>query len=215
MSKKGWGKWVDLGAIPELLEQLPKKEEVTAAAKTPTPFTPWRKYAVFVGLVGLVVGALVIFLPLMSVQSNRERAQQAAATAEEKAAPTDVMTQPLLEMAAKREGEKARAKDRADNQRTQAASGALAYLNTEVPEVAWVEVEGNEAFIGFKERPSDLGAVVYAAAFHGNRAIGFGFHVWAVDATVAQKGWRPGDPGFICEATVRKGKVTDNSCLTR
>ena len=96
--------------------------------------------------------------------------------------------------------------------RTEAASKALAYLGTEVDELAWYEVDGNEVFIGFNPIPSDVGLVTHFAAMNGNKAIGFGFHAWAVDARKADKGWRPGDPGGICEVSVRHGKVESNSC---
>lgn len=96
--------------------------------------------------------------------------------------------------------------------RTAKAAAALAYLPTEVPEVKWVEVDGNNAYVGFSPVPGDIRGVVNGAAFNGNRAIGFGFHVWAVNANTASKGWRPGAAGLICEATARKGRVTDSSC---
>ena len=58
--------------------------------------------------------------------------------------------------------------------------------------------------------PKDLRAIINAAAIWGNKAYGFGVHVWAVDARY--KGWRPGDGPFYCEATARYGKIEDNSC---
>ena len=94
---------------------------------------------------------------------------------------------------------------------TATISSALAYLK-EVPEISWVEFEGNEAYLGFSTIPDDFEAVVNLAALNANRAIGRGAHVWAVDANKAKPGWRPGDAGFICEATARHGKVEDSSC---
>lgn len=92
------------------------------------------------------------------------------------------------------------------------AAEALDYLAREVPEVAWVEIERNEAFVGLRSRPADLGAVMAAAALNANRATQFGFHVWAVDTRVASQGWRPGQPGLVCEVTARHGKIESNSC---
>ena len=82
----------------------------------------------------------------------------------------------------------------------------VAYLK-DIDEVSWVEVEGNDVYIGFKSRPSDLTAIVGAAALHGNRATGFGVHVWAVDAK--HTGWRPGSGPYFLELTARHGKIED------
>jgi len=85
----------------------------------------------------------------------------------------------------------------------------LSYLK-DIPEVSWVKFDDNNVYIGFKTLPGDLGAIVNAAAIHGNRAIDFGVHVWAVPET--QKNFRPGlDPSY-CSATARHGKIESNSC---
>lgn len=86
----------------------------------------------------------------------------------------------------------------------------LSYLS-ELPEVSWVEIENNNVYIGFNAIPDDLGTIVRAAAFHGNKAIDFGVHVWAVDTKYI--GWRPaGDNPYICTATARYGKVQKSNC---
>ena len=90
-----------------------------------------------------------------------------------------------------------------------ALENRLAYLK-DIPEIAWVEFDGNDVYIGFKQRPSDLRAIVNAAAVWGNRAYGFGVHVWAVEAKY--RGWRPGNAPYYCEATARYGKIQDSSC---
>lgn len=87
----------------------------------------------------------------------------------------------------------------------------LAYLS-ELDGISWVEVSGNDVYIGFEAAPSDIDWVVAGAALNGYKALGSGFHAWAVDAKIASSGWRPGTPGFICEATARYGRVKDNSC---
>ena len=87
----------------------------------------------------------------------------------------------------------------------------LAYLEG-LAGVAWVEVDGNDAYIGFHSVPSDLRTVVNGAAFQGNRATGFGFHAWAVDARRSSPGWRPGQAGFVCSATARHGRVESSDC---
>ena len=86
----------------------------------------------------------------------------------------------------------------------------LTYLN-DIPEISWVEFDGNDVYIGFNKRPSDLGSIVRGAAAFGNKAYGFGVHVWAVPA--AEKGWRPGKgSNSYCSATGRYGKVEKSNC---
>jgi hypothetical protein len=81
----------------------------------------------------------------------------------------------------------------------------LAYLN-DIDEVSWVEFDANNVYVGFERRPADLSAIVNAAAVNGNRALGFGVHVWAVPG---RRGWRPGDGTYYCEATARHGELED------
>lgn len=96
-----------------------------------------------------------------------------------------------------------------DDRRTERIRARLAFLDS-VPEIAWVEVEGNEVYIGWRELPPDLRAVVNFAAAHANEAIRFGAHVYS--ALNVAPGWRPGQPGFICSASARGGRVTDSDC---
>ena len=84
---------------------------------------------------------------------------------------------------------------------------ALAYLN-EIDDVTWVEVDSNNAYLGFASVPEDLALIVNAAAMNGNKVLGLGVHVWAVQADL---GWRPGQPGFLCAATARGGQF-ENTC---
>ena len=85
----------------------------------------------------------------------------------------------------------------------------LAYLE-EIPEVAWVSFESNSVYIGWKERPADIRTVVIAAAFHGNRAINFGVHIYNYDAASFPS--PTNGPKFFCTATVRDGKHIKNNC---
>lgn len=81
----------------------------------------------------------------------------------------------------------------------------LDYLRTEVPELAWMEVDGNNVYLGFRfDIPDDWRLIVNGAALSGNRATDFGVHVWA---TQAREGWRPGDRGVLCQATARDGHL--------
>lgn len=89
-----------------------------------------------------------------------------------------------------------------------ALKSSLQYLS-KIDEVRWLEFDRNNVYIGFDRRPADLAAVVNAAAVIGNRAYGFGVHVWAVNAE--NSGWRPGDGPYYCEATARHGELK-NSC---
>lgn len=88
----------------------------------------------------------------------------------------------------------------------QALRERLVYLER-IEEVAWVQFDRNNVYIGFRNRPEDLAAVVNAAAVLGNKAHGFGVHVWAFDSRYT--GWRPGDGPYYCQATARHGKLTD------
>ncbi len=92
-----------------------------------------------------------------------------------------------------------------------AAQAALVYLD-QIPEVAWWEVDETDVYIAFRRVPDDLSAIVGGAARKGSKAINLEFHAWAVRASRAQRGWRPGDPGLLCEATARYGTVQKNSC---
>ena len=83
----------------------------------------------------------------------------------------------------------------------------LAYLLS-VSEVAWVDIYDNNVYVGLNAVPQDLGLIVGAAALHGNRAINFGVHVWAVNSNFRES---PLD-GYRCSATARYGKVQKNDC---
>lgn len=89
-----------------------------------------------------------------------------------------------------------------------ALEARLAYLK-DIPEVSWVEIKSNNVYIGLTSRPADLASIVGGAALFGNKAYGFGVHVWAVPAE--RRNWKVGDPWY-CEATGRYGKVEGNSC---
>ena len=80
----------------------------------------------------------------------------------------------------------------------------LSYL-TDIPEVAWIEIERNNVYVGFKSLPKDWEMIIKGAALRGNEAIDFGCHVWAVDAD--KKGWRPGDSPFYGEFSARYGRL--------
>lgn len=94
-----------------------------------------------------------------------------------------------------------------------AVRSALAHLDDRelLPEVAWWEVDGNDVYIGVR-LPADLQSIVNPAALHCQQALDRGCHAWAVDASASSRGWRPGDPGALCEATARYGRVEDSSC---
>ena len=80
----------------------------------------------------------------------------------------------------------------------------LSYLS-DIPEVAWIEIEENSVYVGFNSLPKDWEMIIKGAALRGNNATNFGCHVWAVDAN--KKGWRPGDSPFYGEFTARHGKL--------
>lgn len=95
--------------------------------------------------------------------------------------------------------------------RRAAIVAALAYLD-DLDEVTAVKVPDrglrNNVLIGFASQPADLPMVVAGAALKANKAIGFGVHVWAVPP--GQTSLPP--ERYLCEATARSGRITDNSC---
>jgi hypothetical protein len=82
----------------------------------------------------------------------------------------------------------------------------LNYLNG-IPEIKWVKFDNNNVYIGFNPIPSDVATITAAAAFQGNKALGFGVHVWAVDAGKYDRSWQPGTGSYLLEKTARYGKV--------
>ncbi|MBN2182495.1 MAG: hypothetical protein JW715_11335 [Sedimentisphaerales bacterium] len=80
--------------------------------------------------------------------------------------------------------------------RTQALREELSYLS-DIPEVAWFEIESNNVYVGFSSLPNDWEKIIKNAAQKGKAAINFGCHVYAISAD--KKGWRPGDSPFYGE----------------
>jgi len=88
--------------------------------------------------------------------------------------------------------------------RSQVLHKELSYL-TDISEVAWIEIERNDVYVGFNTLPNDWEMIIKGAAVRGNHAINFGCHVWAVSAD--KKGWRPGDSSCYGEFTARYGRI--------
>jgi ABC-type oligopeptide transport system substrate-binding subunit len=84
------------------------------------------------------------------------------------------------------------------------SSSTFNYLN-DINEVAWVQLNGNNLYIGFTSFPSDVAAIIRAAALTGNRETNFGFHVWAVEASRRDYAQNPG--GRFFEVTARNGRI--------
>ena len=84
---------------------------------------------------------------------------------------------------------------------------SLAYLH-DIPEISWVVIVRNNIYIGFNKRIKDMGAICRGAAVNGNRAYGFGVHIYAVDGYQAD--WRKSK--HYCAVTARSGRVTKSSC---
>ncbi len=93
--------------------------------------------------------------------------------------------------------------------REEKLSRQLTYLK-KIPEVTWVQVQRNSVYIGWRVRPDDLRAIVGAAAYQGNRAIGFGVHIYNYDSTRFQT--PSTGPLFFCTATFRYGEHKKNNC---
>ena len=83
----------------------------------------------------------------------------------------------------------------------------LSYLK-DIPEISWIVIVKNNVYLGFNKKINDMGAICRGAALNGNRAYGFGVHVYAVDGHQAD--WRKAK--HYCRATARRGKVTRSNC---
>jgi hypothetical protein len=86
----------------------------------------------------------------------------------------------------------------------------LSYLMDKkvAPEIEWMDVDGNNVYIGFKKAPRDLSIIIRAAALSCNKAINFGCHVWAVPSN-SNRPWRPGAGRYYEEVTARYGRIED------
>ena len=80
----------------------------------------------------------------------------------------------------------------------------LAYLK-DLPDVSWVEFVTNNVYIGLKNKPADLKAIVGDAAVAGSKVYGFTVHVWAVDEKY--RGVEPRKRPYFCKATARRGEM--------
>ena len=80
----------------------------------------------------------------------------------------------------------------------------LIYLN-DMESVSWWEVDGNDVYINFNDISFNYKAAIRMAATLGNRATDFGVHIWALNGK--QRGWRPGDSGYLDKVTARYGKL--------
>lgn len=98
---------------------------------------------------------------------------------------------------------------RAEDAATMRVSLSLAYL-TDVPEVAWYVVQGNDAYLGFDGPSESMEAIVREAAVYANEAYGSAFRAWAVPVDKADQIGQESMP-FFCRATARAGEVVDFS----
>ena len=80
----------------------------------------------------------------------------------------------------------------------------LKYLD-DMEAVSWWEVDGNDVYINFNDISFNYKVAIRMAATLGNRATDFGVHVWALNGK--QRGWRPGDGGYLDNVTARYGKL--------
>lgn len=84
----------------------------------------------------------------------------------------------------------------------------LAYL-MDIPEVDWMRFEDNSVYIGFNVYPTDGEVIIKFAAVHGNNAINFGCHVWAVHSSQLNNPPYYGTMSdkWYGEATARYGRI--------
>ena len=84
---------------------------------------------------------------------------------------------------------------------------SLDYLY-DISDIQWVEIDRNNVYIGFISKPDDIGSIVRGAALKGNKAYGFGVHVWAMNAN---DDWQSSSK-YYCTASARRGKITSSDC---
>lgn len=77
-------------------------------------------------------------------------------------------------------------------------------MASEIPEIRWMEFDGNSIYIGFNPIPSDVRTILGFWAFGGWKRINFGCHIYAYDASR----YNPTTDGnFFAGATCRYGKT--------
>jgi hypothetical protein len=85
----------------------------------------------------------------------------------------------------------------------------MQYLNN-LADVAWLDFDGGDVYVGFSGRPPDLAEIVNSAVVVGAKAHGNRVHIYAVDG--GQPGWREGDGPLLCEASMHMGRM-GKACL--
>lgn len=93
----------------------------------------------------------------------------------------------------------------------------LADLPKQNPRIKWLEVEGTNVFIGYDlqgkpksaapRRTADNAAILASEA---NQAT---VTSYLVDASAAQKGWRPGTPGAVYKSVALQGETSERENL--
>lgn len=93
----------------------------------------------------------------------------------------------------------------------------LADLPKQNPRIKWLEVEGTNVFIGYDlqgkpksaapRRSADNAAILASEA---NQAT---VTAYLVDASAAQKGWRPGTPGAVYKSVALQGETSERENL--
>jgi hypothetical protein len=78
----------------------------------------------------------------------------------------------------------------------------------DIPEVKWVRFKENTVYVGFDPYPIDGVSILRGAALHGNKAINFGCHIWAVHVDQQNNAPYYGtlDGKWYKEVTARYGK---------
>lgn len=77
-------------------------------------------------------------------------------------------------------------------------------MASEIPEIRWMEFDGNSIYIGFNPIPSDVRTILGFWAFGGWKRINFGCHIYAYDASRYSP---TTDGNFFAGATCRYGKT--------
>ncbi len=92
------------------------------------------------------------------------------------------------------------------------ASIVLDDFKKTTPEIKWIIVDGNNAYVGWNPIPKDYREVCKSMALSANKATNFGFHVWAFDASKVSYGKDAVQDAIshrkaLFETTARYGKI--------
>lgn len=99
----------------------------------------------------------------------------------------------------------------ADNKQSRKIWNALIYLKS-VPEISWIEVEGNTIILGWKGYPTNFSRINRTAAKKVSRKVRGEIKVYSVKEHL--KGWRPKKDALahLCHSLGKGGRLMFTNC---